>query len=445
MFTGDGEVTKLAVSPDGTKLAAYFGGGTNRLKVLNTADFSVLYETDANGTVYGLAFSPDGTMLYVGASTIRAQILNTATWVEVASLHADLPQGGGGGAWKPDGSQLAISHTNENGLTFFDTATWAESALQLPSLMQSINTIPAYSPDGTMLALSYSTTTRVLDTSDYTELASFNPGGQAKNFAWNSTGTKLAIFTRSYWGVRIMDVATWTSDASSVPGTVNITSGAWTADDSALITTSDDVTNPGIRVFDVSDTTAPVEMQNPEAWVGLSSDRVVLTGDITLPSCPVRAYDENGNPLAGATIYALSGESAKIVGSVTTDGAGAGTLLGFNEGPLIAMLADDRAGVEWYDAKPIKVLAAPGSPALFYRATTEALATMSGRVTVSTGGPADEVIIRHWESRELVAKAIPDANGDWSAQVPGGREYDVTYIKAGCAPVVHGPYTVAAA
>jgi len=69
--------------------------------------------------------------------------------------------------------------------------------------------------------------------------------------------------------------------------------------------------------------------------------------------------------------------------------------------------------------------------------------TMSGRVTVSTGGPADEVVIRAWASRKLVARVYPDSNGDWTAQVPPGT-YDVSYIKAGCAPVVHGPYEVAA-
>ncbi|SEG35128.1 carboxypeptidase regulatory-like domain-containing protein, partial [Thauera chlorobenzoica] len=69
------------------------------------------------------------------------------------------------------------------------------------------------------------------------------------------------------------------------------------------------------------------------------------------------------------------------------------------------------------------------------------MVTLSGNVTTTSGGPADEVVVRVWASRKLETRVYPAANGDWSAEVPPGT-YDVTYLRAGCEPVCHGPYTV---
>ncbi len=69
--------------------------------------------------------------------------------------------------------------------------------------------------------------------------------------------------------------------------------------------------------------------------------------------------------------------------------------------------------------------------------------TLAGNATKVGGGPADEVVIRHWETRALIAIATPDAGGAWSVDVLPGN-YDITYFAADCAPVCHGPYTVAA-
>lgn len=66
---------------------------------------------------------------------------------------------------------------------------------------------------------------------------------------------------------------------------------------------------------------------------------------------------------------------------------------------------------------------------------------MSGRATLTTGGPVDFIVIRADPSRSHVQTVTPDAAGYWQTEVPPGS-YDVTYFKEGCAPIIHGPYTV---
>lgn len=70
-----------------------------------------------------------------------------------------------------------------------------------------------------------------------------------------------------------------------------------------------------------------------------------------------------------------------------------------------------------------------------------ATAEMSGRVVTAAGAAADLVVIHDAATWAVVSEAVPDATGAWSAQMKGG-EYMVTYCKAGCAPITHGPYTI---
>lgn len=80
-----------------------------------------------------------------------------------------------------------------------------------------------------------------------------------------------------------------------------------------------------------------------------------------------------------------------------------------------------------------------------YIAAAAGLATLpslSGTVIVSGNGGADQVVIRDWSTRKLVATATPNpTTGAWSASVPEG-DYDISYFAPDCQPVCHGPYTV---
>lgn len=66
---------------------------------------------------------------------------------------------------------------------------------------------------------------------------------------------------------------------------------------------------------------------------------------------------------------------------------------------------------------------------------------LAGNVTKALGGPADSVRVFDWETGHKRALVTPDENGDWSVGLVSGV-YGVIYMANGCAPVVHGPYTL---
>ena len=65
---------------------------------------------------------------------------------------------------------------------------------------------------------------------------------------------------------------------------------------------------------------------------------------------------------------------------------------------------------------------------------------ITGNATTASGDPADFVRVFSWPDMELTSTAVPDINGDWSAEVTVSGDYGVTYIALGCQPITHGPY-----
>lgn len=71
------------------------------------------------------------------------------------------------------------------------------------------------------------------------------------------------------------------------------------------------------------------------------------------------------------------------------------------------------------------------------------LQTLSGAARKVDLSPAERILIHDATTGALIASAVPDPDGSWSAQVVPGQ-YDLTYLADGCAPVCHGPYAVIA-
>lgn len=67
---------------------------------------------------------------------------------------------------------------------------------------------------------------------------------------------------------------------------------------------------------------------------------------------------------------------------------------------------------------------------------------ITGNATTASGEPADFVRVFSWPDMELTSTAVPDTNGDWSAEVTVSGDYGVTYIALGCQPITHGPYLI---
>ena len=66
------------------------------------------------------------------------------------------------------------------------------------------------------------------------------------------------------------------------------------------------------------------------------------------------------------------------------------------------------------------------------------MATLSGNVN------RGRVLVVHQRNHIPVFDVTPDANGDWSADVPAGEPFMVIYINEPCQPEIHGPYSVEA-
>ena len=188
----------LAWAPDSRRLAA--GGLDGEIRVLDVTPSDavtsfVLAGASAASGVYGLAFSPDGTRLVSGDYPVTA----TTFWdvgidgdAEVRNLPSNTTTWGDA-TYLPDGT-LATT-TDERTVTVWDTAdgtdlvrlestdTWADD-------MRSI----AVSPDGALLAAGDTAdTARVWDLRDGGEMFSKSPGGAVSGPAFSPDGTLVAL------------------------------------------------------------------------------------------------------------------------------------------------------------------------------------------------------------------------------------------------------------
>jgi WD40 repeat protein len=174
-FANSGYAPHLALSPDGTLLAAagcHLMSLTSGLcsgaylLVWNFADGKLLYETDAANAYYAdsLAFSPDGKMLvFSGCDEIQTDKYNSRNCVKGNLSAWDVRSGKVSThmidenttvltiAFSPDGSELAAGN-NKGTLIFYETASWQEANRRL----ESDNNVEGliYLPDGASLVSS---------------------------------------------------------------------------------------------------------------------------------------------------------------------------------------------------------------------------------------------------------------------------------------------------
>lgn len=156
----EGDVTALAVSPDGRWLASGSSSGTVRLwdTVSSSVSDPLTYHGDV---VIDLAFSPDGTRLVSGSSDGSLAIWSVADSRLVMSL-AGHTAGVNGVAFSPDG-QRVISGSRDGTQITWDVAT----GQQVVSFSGYSDTTFYFSPDGTQVAtVSLSPTTGYGDSVD---------------------------------------------------------------------------------------------------------------------------------------------------------------------------------------------------------------------------------------------------------------------------------------
>ncbi len=380
-----GSAFKCAFSPNGQFLAVGHSGDP-KLTVYNTADWTVIAGGPAApicNTVRGIAFSPDGSLLAClpdGAQKLA--VYDTTTWTEVSGV-PNLANFGFNLMFSPDGSLLAAAHAGSPNFTVIDTATWTKvtGVPAVPSTGQGC----AFSPSGNHVAVAHAGGSRltVMNTVDWSVVTG-TPTLPNTSYAcsFSPDGSLLAVAHQSAPFLTVIDTTTWTSLGG------NISAPAWAEG----------------CVF------APVDFGLYRKALFEQSAKII-------------------DPDTSATIYEVAG------------GAEA-TLFFLSEKKYWAIMPDSRTGGTDKFAQIKPDAQSETLPLLeLYLDYGGGMVAISSNLTTQAGGPGDEVVIRNWTTRELVAKVIPDANGDWSAEVPPGT-YDVSYIAENCAPVIHGPYTV---
>ena len=419
-------------SPDGTMLAVISDGKLHVYDVGTKGEIASLSLPSTSAKE--CAFSPDGSMLAAAHSSgDYVSVFDTGTWQKITGV----PAAGGNGrgcAFSPDGSILAIGHYSSPYLTLIDTAAW--------QVMSGPTAIPGncwscdFSHDGELLGLGHDggsgyTVLRMTDFANVTPAGTSVSAGEAVEFSGDGR-----FFAACGNGVTIFTVEGWAeAHTLSLPSTAY---GCSFGENSQLLAVAHNGA-PYLTLVNTTDWTIKAGTPAPKEPGNLRG--CAFSPSINLPSRQLEVRDANGDPAAsklmiynaedGGFLWELESENGEFEVINTQDSR----LWGLAPNPDPASQSDQFATIKLdHESESLP-------PIALFRDYTGSKATISSNLTTQSGAPGDEVVIRNWTTRELVAKVIPDANGDWSADVPPGT-YDVSYIAENCAPVIHGPYTV---
>ncbi|MBN2084082.1 MAG: hypothetical protein JW748_02575 [Anaerolineales bacterium] len=155
-LTGTGTAYSLAYSPDGERLA--LGGlgvyPNGVIWIYDTADWSVLQELPVTGqNVLDLVYSPDGMRLYSAGTDGRIRVWDTANWTLLLTFQKG--RQAARIALSPEGSLLAsIACTTSDafGCAKGSVTIWKTADGKILATFEDIANAVAFSPDGALLA-----------------------------------------------------------------------------------------------------------------------------------------------------------------------------------------------------------------------------------------------------------------------------------------------------
>ena len=209
IFTGT--INSIAILPTDKSILAVADGDT--LRILSTSDWTE--DTNSPGALAGainsLAFSNDGTILYVGlAASPYFQAYNVSDWTLVSGTPTPAA------AVKfvavsSDDAVVALGPDVDTGLEVYNVSDW--SAVSTPSVTG--NPLDGdFSSDGNYFARSSTVGMEVMNVSDWTLVSGANPYGSDVNLPcikFNDASTKL--YAGGSGNAKLINVSDWTSSS----------------------------------------------------------------------------------------------------------------------------------------------------------------------------------------------------------------------------------------
>ncbi len=286
---GDG-VWGLAFSPNGTLLASGGGLGDKKIKIWDVETWRELRTLTGNThSVESVAFSPDGEYLVSGSYSSELKVWRTSDWVNIVNMTDHT----GSVYWvsfSPDGKYLSSASWDDT-VIIWDTSDWSK----LETLTDHTDEIECseFSPNGTLLATaSTDKDVRIWDTTRWTSIKTLGHAEAVKGVNFSPNGSYLASCGTDN-DVYVWDTSDWSLFKTLSGHTDQVIHASFSPDGRYLVSGSEDDS------FIVWDTTSWKQVQTlgePGDYIDMisfSPDQGIMVGsggahDIYIYDYPVR-------------------------------------------------------------------------------------------------------------------------------------------------------------
>jgi len=257
------------------------------------------------GDVYGITFSPDGTMLATASEDEKVHMWDVATGQLLTSLSEDAGELNCV-AFSPDGGLLAIGADNGSVL-IRETDSWQ---LQATLAGHNDNVFGvAFTPDGQLLAsCSFDDKIKLWSTRDFTEKAILEGHSHDVEFLAFSPDGKTLATASSDTTVKLWDTATGKERMTLRGHTRQVYGVAYSHNGRWLATCGQDYT---VRIWDAASGELLHTLTDHTEWV---RDVAFSPDDGTLASCSNDSLVYFWDPSTGERIGAIRGNSERLRG-----------------------------------------------------------------------------------------------------------------------------------